>query len=67
MATTATPSKLSTEERMLISNSLDYYLKGTNRAITMNEKYPEIKAIHQKQAARISQLLAKLSSIELDL
>lgn len=67
MATSATPSKLSSAERTLITQGLDYYLKGTNRAITTSTNEPDIQEIHKQKALRISQLIAKLSSNELDL
>lgn len=66
MATTATPSKLSTAERMLITQSLSYYHKGTQRAINTSTE-DEIKEHHKRKLIHIQALIAKLSSQELDI
>lgn len=66
MATTATPSKLTTAERTLLTQSLSYYYKGTQRAITMATD-DEIKDFHTQKAHKIAALNNKLSSNELDL
>lgn len=66
MATSATPSKLNTAERTLITQALNYFWKGTNRAITSATE-PELKEFHTKKAREISNLTNKLNSGELDL
>lgn len=66
MATTATPSKLSTVERTLITQALSYYYKGTQRAISTSTE-EDIKEIHRQKSNRIAALNAKLSNQELDL
>lgn len=66
MATTATPSKLTTAERTLLTQSLSYYYKGTQRAVTMATD-GEIKDFHTRKAQAIANLNNKLSNNELDL
>lgn len=66
MATSATPSKLSAQERILITQALDYFHKGSLRAIT-SSKDPDIRVIHENKARAVAALTVKLSNNELDL